>query len=528
MNQAAPRAFYLTLLDSRSSFAAVLAALLGAIVLLLATRSIVSHPPLYDEMLHVTAAQGVLATGKPAIADGEYRRARLFTHMVAASFKSQGVSLEAARTPALVAGILLVAVLGAWVTFHAGFLAGASAAVLLACVPSTFQLSVFARFYTLHGLVVLCAAIAAYEAVTSVRSKAATAALAVVALVFIAIAMHLQPTTIIAVGAGILATTAIVLYDRWNVFIVYFRSHRTVLLAGAAAVVVVGLLLVWKLDLLSMAGEVPLWAAGQATRIQFYLVEFANEMPLFWPMLLPAAFLGMLVRPRLTAYCIVFFLSAIAVHSVAAAKAERYVYYTLPFMFAVWGVAVAGVFQQVVAGVAAQFPTAPRLLGPVAGLALIAFVALSAQELQRTVRLLTGRALPSDAPMFVDVPDWSLTLPALSSLSEAADLKVVSSGVKGVYYLGGYDYEINASVVLESESGEEFGRDSRTGRKVISTAASLNEVLDNAKSALVVIERMKLGTKSGVPAESVAVLTRRCKEIELPIASAVAAWSCQH
>ena len=527
MNQAAPRALYFTLLESRSALAAVLAALLGALVLFLATRSILSHPPLYDEMLHVTAAQGVVATGKPVIADGEYPRARLFTHMVAKSFEAQGVSLEAARTPALVSGILLVALLGAWVARHAGFMAGASAAVLLASVPSTFQLSVFARFYTLHGLVILCAAIAAYEAVTSVRSKAATISLAVLALVFVAVAMHLQPTTVIAVGAGVLATAAIVLYDHWNAFMVYFRSHRTVLVAGAVAAVVVGALLVWKLDLLAMAGEAPLWAAGQATRIQFYLVEFANEMPLFWPMLLPAAFLGLLVRPRLTAYCIVFFLSAIAVHSVAAAKAERYVYYTLPFMFAVWGVAVSGVFKQIAGGVAAQFPTA-RMLGPVAGLAVIGFVVLSSQELQRTARLMTGRALPSDATMFLDVPDWSLTLPTLSPLAAAADLKIVSSGVKGVYYLGDYDYEINASVVLETESGEEFGKDLRTGRKVISTAASLNEVLDNASTALVVIERMKLGTKSGVPTASVEVLARRCTEIELPVASAVAAWSCKH
>ena len=513
--------------NSKSLWAACVAALLGAVVLWLASRSIFGHAPLYDEMLHVTAAQGVIATGEPIIADGRYPRAELFTRLVAASFESQGVSMEAARTPALIAGMLLVALLGAWVTRHAGLMAGVSAAVLLASVPSTIQLAAFARFYTLHGLFILCAAIAAYESVTSVRSTLARAALAVVALAFIAVALHLQPTTVVATGAGILATATVLLYDHWNECLRYFRAHRSVLLASAFVLAAIAVVLFWKLDLLSMAGEAPLWAEGRAMRIQFYLVEFANDMPLFWPMLLPAAFLGLLVRPRLTAYCIVFFLSAIAAHSVAAAKDERYVYYTLPFMFAVWGIAVAGVYQQIAGIVATQFPTA-RLLGPVAGLAVLAFVVLSSQEMQRTVRLLTGRALAEDAPMFLNVPDWSLTLPALRPLAAAADLKIVSSGVKGIYYLGDYDYEINSSVVLESESGEEFGRDSRTGRKVISTARSLNEVLDNARSALVVIERMKLGTKSGVPAASVALLADRCKEIELPVASAVAAWSCQH
>jgi len=514
------------MMTSRSPLAAVAAALLGAIVLFLVTRTILTHSPLYDEMLHVTAAQGLLATGKPVIADGEYRRARLYTQLVASSFKSNGVSLEAARLPARISAILLVALLGAWIASRAGLFAGASAAVLLASVPSTFQLAVFARFYTLHALLVLCAAIAAYEATAVARPHAIRVVLGLMTLACMAVAMHLQPTTVVAFGAMVLGIATVLLYDHSDAFVRFFRAHRPLLLGGGAVALAAGALLFWKLDLLSMAGEVPLWAEGQATRVQFYIVLFSSEMPLFWPTFLAAALLAVVVQPRLAAFCTVFFLSALAVHSIAAAKAARYAYYVLPFMFAVHGIAVSALIQHVMAGARARFPSLPWL-APAIGTALLFFIILSSQELQRAARLATNRAIPGDVTMFLEAPNWDLALPSLREFVAKADTKIVSSGVKGVYYLGGYDYELNASVVRESESGEEFGKDLRTGRKVISTPESLGKVLDQAQTALVVIERTKLAVSSGVPGATVTLLADRCEEIPLPAGSALAAWQCQ-
>jgi hypothetical protein len=504
-------------------FAGLLAALIGAAVLMLATRSIMGHLPLYDEMLHVTAAQGVLSTGEPTIGSGQYSRAELFTRMVAKSFEIQGVSLETARTPARIAGVLLVAVLGFWVACHAGLLAGISAAVLFASMSSTIELSAFARFYTLHALFAIVSAMAVYEVAGRYSSRMLRLVLLIAAVVAATVAMHLQPTTVIAVGAMVLAVVVVLLYDHWTVAANYFRAHRSVVVISATVGCAVAAVLVWQFDLLAMAGEVPLWGAGNANRIQFYVVLFAKDMPMFWPMFLPAVVLAALTQPRLTLYCTVLFLSAVAVHSVAAAKAERYVFYALPFMFAVWGMAVGGAMRLVRDSIAAR-TGATRPLASCLAAVLLGFVALNSQELQRAARLVLAHPLPSDAAMFADAPNWSLAVPVLRSI--AADSRIVSSGVKAVYYLGDYNYELNSSVVLESESGEEFGRDSRTGRHVISSPGSLSKVLDQAPTTLVVIEQSKLNTNSGVPAPTVNVLKRRCNKITLPSEARLAAWTC--
>ena len=112
--------------------AMALAATLGCALLALLTRPLLGHPPLYDELLHVFAARGLLTTGEPAIGEGLYDRAELFSWLVAAAFHNFGDSMVAARLPAWLAALALVAVTGAWVVRRAGLVAGISAALLLA------------------------------------------------------------------------------------------------------------------------------------------------------------------------------------------------------------------------------------------------------------------------------------------------------------------------------------------------------------------------------------------------------------
>ena len=76
-----------------------------------------AHP---DEFHHILAAQGLLATGEPRIAEGVYTRVYLQTWLVAKSFSLFGDSLAAARVPSLIATALLVATLFAWLRREAG------------------------------------------------------------------------------------------------------------------------------------------------------------------------------------------------------------------------------------------------------------------------------------------------------------------------------------------------------------------------------------------------------------------------
>ena len=195
--------------------AAMAIGLLGAVVLAVGASWIIDHRPMYDELLHVLAARGVMRTGEPAIADGIYIRAELFTRVVATSMTLLGDSLVVARLPALLSGGLLIVLISVWSTVRVGWITGLVAALLLASLPTSVSMAVFARFYTLHALAVALGLILAYEATLPGRRSMARAALTVGGMFCFLLALHLQETTFIAAMAGVMAVTGVLVVDRW-------------------------------------------------------------------------------------------------------------------------------------------------------------------------------------------------------------------------------------------------------------------------------------------------------------------------
>jgi hypothetical protein len=81
--------------------------------------------------------------------------------------------------------------------------------------------------------------------------------------------------------------------------------------------------------------------------------------------------------------------------------------------------------------------------------------------------------------------------------------------------------------VPETESGEEFGPDRRTGGQAIGTAGSMADVLAMPGTALVVIENEKLGNPYGAPADAIAAIAARCSAVTVPASAGVHAWRCE-
>ena len=164
--------------------------LLSLLFLPLLTLSLLDHPPEYDELLHVLSARSMNVTGEPDIADGYYDRAKLFTSIVASALRlgdaeSADAELIVARLPALLSAMLLVGLICAWVTRKVGWLAGLTAAFVLAIAPSTIHLSVLVRFYTLHALVATSMLILVYESMIPGRTiKFTGPAIGAIALLF--------------------------------------------------------------------------------------------------------------------------------------------------------------------------------------------------------------------------------------------------------------------------------------------------------------------------------------------------------
>jgi hypothetical protein len=263
-----------------------------------------------------------------------------------------------------------------------------------------------------------------------------------------------------------------------------------------------------------MLREVPAWAAWAADKPWYYLQVFAREAPLLWPLLPAAALVALLTHRRLACYCIVIVLVALLVHSIAAAKQLRYVYYVLPFVCALYGLAIAGL--------------AARLTARNAAMGLLAVVCLTLSmsgEGQRAARLAVGRATLAEALPYTVEPDWTPVAARLRELA-ADDAVGTSNAMKSLYYLGRYDFELNASIVAETDTRAEFGRDERTGRTAISTPDSLARILDRG-ATLLVLETETIDLRTGVTAEAMALVRSRCTAQDLGAgAPALQVWHC--
>lgn len=511
--------------QSHSYVAGILAGALGCLLLFSMAWRILDHLPLYDELLHIFAARGIRDHGTPTIADGLYERAEWFTWIVAGAIKTFGDTLTAARVPSLLAAGGLLMLTAVWVTRRVDLLAGVVAAVVLCLLPVTLDLAVFVRFYTVHALLVLAMSIALYESTGPHRTRRQRIALVVLAAALLPLALHLQMTTLIAFGAAAIGAGAVLLLDHWALAWGFARRNPVWTIGGAIVVVAGGLLALTYLGFVDAMLEVPLWASWSANRPQYYLITLGQEAPLLWPLFPAALLVGFFAHRRLTVFCVVALSFALAVHSVAASKTLRYVYYALPFLCVVWGCALSGLYA---AASRVQIRAPSPGSGTAAPLVLVVAVVvlILSQEGQRTARLVVGRLTNEQTVNYDGESDWGPAVPALQPLVSSAERVVTSNSMKALYYFGRYDYDLNASIVLETATREEFGLDERTGRHAIGTARSVAQVLDMPGTTIVVLEEEKLGIPAGVPADAVELIAAQCSILAVPAVAGVRAWRC--
>jgi hypothetical protein len=150
----------------------------------------------------------------------------------------------------------------------------------------------------------------------------------------------------------------------------------------------------------------------------------------------------------------------------------------------------------------------------------------ASQEGYRNARLLLGLDPYSKVLAYGDETSWSSAQALLLRLAARADAIVTSNAMKAIFYLGRYDYELNASIVPETDTGAEFGTDARTGGVAISTAESLTQVLRTHAAVLIVAENEKVGRDHGVPARTAAVAQTQCDAVRVSDTAGITVWWC--
>ena len=298
------------------------------------------HRADYDEFYTLLAARGWLETGAPLIADGAYTRAISFTVLQAAFFSVLGESMVVARLPSLLAVMALAAGLFVWVRHVAGAWAATLTAVIFACTPLTIQMAQFSRFYALHALTAGAMTLLAYYACLATGRR--RVALAAGGLACLAWSMNLQSTTVIALCAiGLWITAAVMSHllvraRTWRGRALITASFLGLVVVVAAAVSLSGIgAILWN-----EFQSTTLWNAvpERAANVRYYHQTLDQELGLLWSLFPIAAAVAVVNRGRPMLFAAVFVATTLAMHSLAAQKDERYVFYILPFISVLLGV----------------------------------------------------------------------------------------------------------------------------------------------------------------------------------------------
>jgi hypothetical protein len=507
---------------------------LGAIaVIALGVRLIqLDHPPFIDEFNHIFAARSFLSDGTLTVASDEpYRRARLFTYMVAAAFRVFGESLVVARVIAVLAGTALVTLMFWWVRRYAGVLAAWISALLLCFYPMALFLSQITRFYTVQALLYWTAVVLIHAWVARHPNVSRSAAYVLAAAVCLALGTHLFPLTIVG-AAGLAAWAIPAQIGSLGTWLRADRRNRWLfggflLLAGVYAVswaLSGGAEWAWRMFM-----HADLWAESNRNNAMYYHDILIVQYGSLWSIFPFLALLALVAKPRLTLLCLTIFGVAFAFHSVAAWKSERYIFYAMPAFFTVTGIALASVMHAFHRHAQAN---AARLLGGRVPPALVTVVLVVLLLVSVRASYATNQAFRT-AHQIVSSPDgprpppytradWPRIAPLVRPIIADGAIVMASANLHSLYYLNRLDYDLSALHLNDFVGPQpEFAIHHKTATPVISEPESLEHVMRCHARGVVLIEAAHWWGDTAVPERTRNYIAEHLSSLELPESSGI-------
>jgi hypothetical protein len=485
--------------------------------------------PEFDELYHVLAARGWVATGEPAIAGGAYERTYLFTVLVGGLFELMGDSLLVARLPSFTASLLLALLLFLWLRHRAGPATAWLAVLFFIFSPFTIDLAHFARFYALHALLFVAGAILLYEGLRTPR-LGLRIALWLTAAGSLALAFYLQVTTLIGLCGLVLW---FLLETLWPWLWARPAAQRRRLFAATA---IAALLLLSGLLLSGLAASLlerflasPEWARQRVGQIWFYHFWLVLYYPSLWP-IFPLVFLAAFrAHPSLMRFSASIFLCALLLHSIASQKATRYISYALPFLYILFALALVELWpllrswtrKAIAALLPGHWPPPWRERLATSGLALALLFVIGANgALPRSLLMLASIRVPPQPP----AEGWTMAAPILEPYLEDADVVVSTNELQTLYHLGRADITLSRSRLFELYEPEEFAPDPRTGMPVISTADSLARTMRCWPSGVLLSTDSHWRNETQLGDAVANLLVREAEPITLPRAAHIHAY----
>ena len=468
-----------------SVFAVVLATV-AIFLLAAATRlAYLSGPPFFDELYHVLAARGLIEYGEPRILEGVYNRAPEYTWIVASVFSVFGESLETARMTSVFFGSALVAALFAWVRHLTGWVGGSVAAAMAILWPTGIEWSQIVRFYAPFGFLAFLGFASIYSAVVEARSFWVKLLLAFWAMVFFYFALRLQVSLLIGlVGLGGWFFLFVFLPTIW------VHNHRNLVLTSILLIGCFTAGLIWHLgildDLITRFLWVPDWALSRQYEQLFYIRLLGEEFPLLWPWIPFVTIIAIAHSPKPALFCAVIFGISLALHSLAGMKSGRYVYYIMPLMFTIYGIAAAAVVPAFVELILRASRSALQAVNMRLATTAMAWALFAVA----VIVTLTFQSSGYRAALIVENnrPPWTGFAEAILPWVEKSSVLATNRELHAIYYFGHADLIVSPSRLSEISDKSEFSMDHRTGLPVISTPTSLTEVIECTPNGIFVLD----------------------------------------
>jgi len=487
------------------------------------------YTPVMDELYHVLGARGYLEYGEPRIAEGIYTRTTLFTAMIAILFDYFGESIVVARLPSVLAGAAMMACMFAWTRAVAGTAAAWFSTIPFLVSPFAIEIFQYGRFYALHALLFWLGAVATYAASANRPSSfGRTLLLALCAAVCFAGAFYLQTLTAIGlVGIALWLTVSVAL--PWVRALT--PERRRVLLVGIGVVVPI-----WGFFAFSMFGAqllqqyrwTPAWAVPSRNHFWYYHFWLNLYYPTTWSIFPLAALAALAHKPKPTLFSLCIFVPALFLSSFAGMKDLDYIFYAFPFLFVIWGIALACVMTSLrnfIVDIAGRglatlgiTPKASLITTVIA--CTIGFILLANTASIRGVAMLAGITVPPE----VTPPDWAAAAEPLRPWLEKASVVLTTSDIETIYFLGHYDVLINKSRQSELPRKAEFERDPRTGRPVVSTPEAVGLVIDCFPNGVIVTSKHRWRVPEQLDDAIADYIIRHTAPIELPRSSQIMAF----
>jgi 4-amino-4-deoxy-L-arabinose transferase-like glycosyltransferase len=493
------------------------------------------RPPHPDELHHVLAAQHLLETGRPLLAEGEYTRGILHTWLVAISYEVFGEGLASARIPSVLLVALVAPILFLWVRREAGSLAAWLTASLFILSPFTVEIAQFSRFYALQMFSFVLGALCFYYTLLAAVSLPRRVLLGALASGLLILAISSQKTSLVGI-VGVSVWTFGLVVERAFFSPTTSQAVKKGLVALLIVAAVIAIAAATQTNVLEWAWDslrrTQLFAAGRRDDFWFYYVRFFLFYPTLWSLVGVVSVFAMVLSGRLAWYAITIFAVSFLVMSFAGPKATRYLSFAPPFLAIIWGVGLAYVvppllrYAEATRIRLAETIALPQRIGSIASktivIAALSTVVLTNPFWLRTATVIGNVALPGETP----VTDWRLARDALASWIADADIMITTEELGAIYFLRRSDVNYNPSKLLELDPDQrkEFGIDYRTGRPIISKPESLEQLIACFERGIVVGPVERWGDPMRINEAAQDVITRYAKPIEVPKESHLYAW----